>query len=361
MPVTKQIRLLNIKLLPITLFILLISFIFGISGNAFSAELQTPNKAARSDLDSNLDSKTANGPNVVVSIIPFHDLVSGILQGVSKPTLLLEPGASPHHYSLRPSEVAALHNADVIFWGGPDLESFLVKPLQSVGDAKTVSLSKTPKLILLATRTGKEWEHDHAHDQNYEHAHDHSEDHTHDDDNGEEAHHHGPIDMHFWRDPRNAIAMADYITKVLSEKDSSHAKIYQENNKKLKTRLQQLDLHLAGKLKKIQNKPFLVFHDAYQYFEKRYHLNAVGSITIHPELPLSLQRLNALRNIIKSSKAICVFSEPQFKPKLVERLATETGIKTGVLDPLGPKTSEGAEGYFQMLENLADSLVQCLE
>lgn len=305
-------------------------------------------KSSESNSAPALKTVSAKVPSVVVSITPFHALVSGLMEGVGTPTLLVQPGISPHHYSLRPSEVKELHKADIVIWGGPDLESFLSKPLQTLSHAKIIELDKTPGLTLLPTRQSAVWQEagEHAH-ADHHHGHDH-------------GHSHGAWDMHFWLDPNNALLMNDYITKILTENDPNHAAIYKKNNAKLKMEIQKLDRSLQKKLKNIQGKPFLVFHDGYQYFEHHYGLNAVGAITLHPELPISLERLNTLNNTIKSSKAICVFSEPQFKPKIVEQLAKETGIKTGVLDPEGLKTHEGAQGYFQLMNNLADSLTTCL-
>lgn len=275
-------------------------------------------------------------PHVVVSITPFHALVAGVTCGVVDPKLLVPPGASPHHYTLRPSEVEMLHQADIVFWGGPDLESFLDKSLSTLSHAKVIRLDQTPGLQLLPIRRSPVWE--------------------------EDDHHHGEgvSDMHFWLNPKNASILVDYIAKVFSEQDPVNAALYEKNRQALKLELAALDLKLTAKLKNVKKIPYLVFHDGYQYFEHHYGLTSVGAITLHPELPISLERLNTLRQTIQKSKAHCIFSEPQFKPKLVERLVEETGIKTGVLDPEGKKTPQCAKGYFILLENLANSLNTCL-
>lgn len=283
-----------------------------------------------------------SAPEVLVSITPFHALVAGVMCGVKEPRLLLQPGASPHHYSLRPSEVAALHKADIIFFGGPDLESFLEKPLSTLSRAKIVRLDKTPKLQLLNLRTEVDW----LKSQHDNHDHDH--------------HHTGTYDMHFWLDPKNAIVLVDYITEILAKEDPLHANQYKKNSENLKQELKALDLQLQQKLAKVKKVPYLVFHDAYQYFEERYGLKSMGAITLHPELPISLERLKHLQNNMINHKTACVFSEPQFKPKIVETLVEGTNIKTGVIDPLGDKTSHCAKGYFTLLENIAKSLEECL-
>jgi zinc transport system substrate-binding protein len=283
---------------------------------------------------------------VVVSITPLHALVSGVMQGVANPLLIVKEGASPHDYSLRPSEIKQLQNADIIFWAGPDLETFLIKPLQNI-PAKTrlVEFMKTPNLFLLPIRHSANWE-EHAHA-----SHDtHSDHHTHE----------GLTDPHFWLDPNNAARLLDLISKNLSDIDPIHQQQYQENSNRLKTQLLALDKKLKIKLQPIQTIPFIVFHDAYQYFEHHYGLKGVGSITLHPELPPSANRIQQLQATIRRTHAACIFSEPQFQPKLVDSLAKDLHIKTGILDPLGPKTRQGAEGYFELLEQLSESLSSCL-
>jgi zinc transport system substrate-binding protein len=274
-------------------------------------------------------------PRVLVSINPFYGLVAGVMQGIAKPSLLLDIGASPHDYSLKPSQMRQLQDANLIFWGGPDLESFLIKPLKSQ-KAKTLAFEQVPGLERLAMRSQ-----DHVH-----HGHD-------------EQHSHGLIDMHFWLDPHNAIAMTKAIILHLSVIDPEHQKQYQSNGNVLIGRLKTLDLQLQKNLAAVQSKPYVVFHDAYQYFEKRYHLQGAGSLSLHPELPPSAKRLSRIRAMIEQEKVVCLFSEPQFSPALVRSIASELQIKTGVLDPLG--TDPSAEGYFSLMATLSEALKGCLE
>ena len=303
-------------------------------------------------------------PQVVVSITPFYNLVAFIMQGVGTPTLLVKPGASPHEYSLKPSEVKKLINADILFWGDENLETFLVKPLDSLKSTESapkhiVMLSQTPKLLLLPTRQSPGWEpHEHAHDHDGEES-DHDHEHDHDHNHSHDAH--GINDMHFWLDPNNAILLSDAIAKSLSAIDPLHASIYQKNVENLKQHIKKTDEKIAAQLKSMQGKPFVVFHDAYQYFEKHYGLNGVGSITLHPELPPSIQRLNTIRETIQETHAVCVFSEPQFEPKIVQTITEDLKVKTGELDPLGNPAKPNADGYSELLENLSNSLVKCLK
>lgn len=299
---------------------------------------------------------SASNPNVVVSIAPFHALVSAVMQDVGEPKLLVEKGASPHHYNLKPSEIKTLQEADLIFWGGPELETFLVKPLESLGPStKTVELGKTDKLLLLPPRRSASFQRPKTHSQDAKHS---KEiygccDHNHD--QGPEA-----KDMHFWLDPNNAKLIVLNIVKQLSTIDKEHEQQYQQNARKFIKKLDAVDKRLKIQLKPIQTMPYMVFHDAYQYFEHHYHLKGVGAISIHPELPLSLQRLYEVRDTITQKKAICIFREPQFKAQLVENLAKETGVRVGELDPLGESHAKDGSDYFVLLENIADSLKGCL-
>lgn len=309
--------------------------------------------------------------NIVTSIPPFHALITAVIGELSPPPLLiLKTGASPHHYTLRPSEVKALQKADLIFWGGPALESFLVKPLQSLNSSVTViELDTTPGLLLLPQRKSAHFEaHDHGESKGHDHQHADDHVHAHDHQHGEHSHHGAPAleniatqDMHFWLDPNNAKVLVDKIAEVLSKKDPEHQAQYLNNAKRFKKAIQELDQNLQKKLKGIQDRPFVVFHDAYQYFERHYHLNGVGAISFHPELPQSIERIQTIRNLIKTLKAKCVFREPQFKSKLVETLVEDTQASMGELDPLGEESRPGSpNGYLLLLEQLSEGLSGCL-
>lgn len=284
-----------------------------------------------------------NSPKVAVSITPFYALVAALMEGVATPTLIVPPGASPHQYTLRPSDIQKLIQADLIFWGGPTLESFLVKPLDTLpSPQKIIQLDQTPQLLLLPLRQDPAWE---AH----EHLHPHA--------NAKHVHY----DMHFWLDPNNAIILSNAMAQYLIKADPTHTEIYEKNNKNLKIRLKDLDARLAKKLASVQKMPYIVFHDAYQYFERHYHLNAIGSITLHPELPPSAQRLMSIRTMITNAKARCVFTEPQFQPKLVQNIIEDLPIKVGELDPIGQAAEDNPRGYFRLLEKLAAAISSCLQ
>jgi|APTNR8051073442_1049403.scaffolds.fasta_scaffold03139_10 zinc transport system substrate-binding protein len=313
----------------------------------------------------------ADAPSVVTSIAPIHSLVATIMDGVGTPTLLVEGGRSPHVYTLRPSEAATLQAAGVIFWIGPGMESFLVKPLDSLaGDAKVVALHKANGVTLLRYREGGIWadhdDHDHDHDAHgtaeADGDHDVHHDHDEDDATDAEAHHHGanPYDMHIWLDPTNARAMAATIVSTLSDADPANEARYAANGATLDKKLARLDADLAAQLSPIAEKPFIVFHDAYQYFENRYGLNAAGSITVDPDRKPGVQRLAEIRETIKDRGAVCVFSEPQFEPAVVRTVIEGTDARTGILDPLGSQLNAGPNAYSALMNDLATSLTDCL-
>lgn len=283
-------------------------------------------------------------PNIAVSITPFYALVAAIIKNTDtpEPILLVKPGASPHQYALRPSDLQALNQADIVFWAGPEYETFLKRPLDNLKaerpHLKVITFESTPHLIRLPMRQGVNWELEHDH-----------------------HHHHGDMDMHFWLDPENAILMAETIVQQLSLLDPAQASHYQQNGKELRVALQALNHWLNAQLKPFRNIPFIVFHDAYQYFQHRYGLNIVGSITIHPEAPPSAKRIAEIRSTIFKTKAKCVFSEPQFQPKLVESLIDDLNIHSGELDPIGNEDEKNADGYFMLLNRLANSMTQCLK
>lgn len=290
---------------------------------------------------------------VVVTIAPFHALVSAVTKGITKPTLLVRQGASPHHYTLRLSEVKAVQEANIIFWGGPELESFLVKPLKSINASpRIVQFDQVPNLSILPIRRSASFE-AHRHDDHHHHTHAAATADNH-------IHIAATKDMHFWLDPNNAKILVAYIAKTLSEIDPNHRAHYQINAKQFIQQIETMDLRLKNKLKSAQNIPFIVFHDAYQYFEKHYGLTAIGSVNIHPEIPPGVERLLTIRTLIEKNKARCIFREPQFKPQIVNTLAEETHTKVGELDPVGVSSQIGGDGYIQLLEKLADSFVECL-
>ncbi|PDT42909.1 MULTISPECIES: zinc ABC transporter substrate-binding protein [Sinorhizobium] len=316
----------------------------------------------------------AEAPNVVVSIKPIHSLVASIMQGVGEPSLIVEGAASPHTYNMKPSNAAALQAANLVFWVGPGLEIFLEKPLEALGGgAKVVELSEAPGMEKLKFREGGAFEPHDDGDEHGEEGHGHgAEEASHEghdaDAHGaaaqEAEHHHGhgegEFDMHLWLDPMNAKAMAAEIEKTIADTDPANAAAYKANLEKLNQRLDGLDKSLAETVAPIKDKPFIVFHDAYQYFEHRYKVRVAGSITVSPEVLPGAERLSEIHAKIEDLGATCVFAEPQFEPKLVNVVLEGTPAKSGTLDPEAATLEAGPDLYFQLMENVGTSLKDCL-
>lgn len=304
-------------------------------------------------------------PQVVVSIKPVHSLVAAVMDGSAVPTLLVPSGASPHTYSLKPSDARALQSSDLVFWVGNGLETFLQKPLAVLArQARVVELVDTPGLTLLPYRSNGAWEaHVHGsavHDEGDDDGeHDHEHEHGHDEDPGHE-HAHG-IDTHIWLDAGNAETIVHAVATALSSTDPDRAPLYTANADRTVARLKALDGMLHASLTPLAGHPYIVFHDAYQYIEHRYGLTPAGSITVSPERQPGAQRVAAIRHKIIGLGAVCVFSEPQFQPALVQTLIKGTPARTGVLDPIGgAELPPGPDAYFMMMQDLGHSIRECL-
>ena len=352
------------------------------------------------------DAQALDDGTVVTSIKPVHSLVSGVMDGVGKPHLIVRGSASPHTYSLRPSDAGKLQEAKVIFWVGEGLETFLTKPVESLGeDAKLVTLSDAHGLVKLPFREGGPFEkHDHEeeghedarheeHDHKDEHGHheesehheeagaheEHDHDKHHDSDHADEHDHaeheehghaeegehadehaHGEFDMHLWLDPQNAKAMLHEIEEALVALDPANATTYKANAERISQQLDQLIEEVKAELAPLHDRPFIVFHDAYQYFERRFDVTAAGSITVDPEVIPGVQRVVEIQARVKELGGTCVFAEPQFEPKLVQVVTEGTTARSGVLDPLGTGLDEGPGHYFQLIRNMSISIQDCL-
>lgn len=345
----------------------------------------------------------AHALDVVASIKPVHSLVAGVMEGVGEPGLLVRGAGSPHSYSLRPSEAAMLEGADVVFWVGPDLEMFLSGALDTLAsDSTVVKLSEADGLTRLEYREGGPFE-GHAHDHDEGHGHDdHADDdhghsheeagHSHDDhghsheehghdkqghdaghdqeEHAEDDHAHndhdpghadqGAYDMHMWLDPENARVFVGEIEAALVAADPYNAGIYAENAEALRGRLDELSAEVDAALADVRGRGFVVFHDAYQYFENRFDVTATGSITVSPEVMPGAARIDEIRTRVRDLDVTCVFAEPQFEPRLVQVVTEGTPARAGVLDPLGADLEDGPELYFELIRNMTASLTECL-
>lgn len=349
----------------------------------------------------------AEAPKVVTDIAPVHSLVAQVMQGVGTPVMLIDPGASPHGYALRPSQARALSQADVVFWIGEALTPWMEQPLEALAaDAHSVELLELEATLQLEFREGatfEEHDHDephgedhgshgheehadddhddhdehghddhdeHGHDEHDEHGHDDHEEHGHDDhdehgheDHDEEDHHdhaHDGVDPHAWLDPVNAIAWTQAIADELSRMDPENAATYAKNAAEGIAALNQLSADLAADLAPAHDLHFVVFHDAYHYFENRFGLAASGAISVGDATDPSAARVAEVRDTVADAGVTCVFAEPQFNPGLI-RAVSETGVKVAQIDPLGVGLELGPDLYGQTLRALSASILGCLK
>jgi zinc transport system substrate-binding protein len=287
---------------------------------------------------------------VVTSIKPLHSLVSNVMDGVGKPGLIVTGNASPHTFQFKPESAKMIQEADIVFWIGKDLETFLEKPIKTIGQkAKVVNFLESKEIKKFKYREDnvfKEAGHDDQGDKKRSKK---KDKHDHDA--------HGEFDAHIWTDPENAKIMVEIITKQLSELDVKNKSLYENNRKKT---LAELD-SLIKDISKDTNKKasFIVFHDAYQYFEKRFEVKTAGALSINPEVLPGAKQLASIREEIKTKKINCVFSEPQFNPSISKAIAQDTGIKTFVMDPLGADLNDGKDLYFKLIRNISASINKC--
>ena len=312
---------------------------------------------------------------VVASIKPIHSLASYLMDGVGKPDLIVDGYASPHGFAMKPSHAKMLQEADLIFWVGEDLEAFLEKPLKSIAKkAEKIELMATKNLNVLKFRERNifdEHDHDdHGHDDHDKKAkkdddHDHDHDHDshakkedgHDDHDDHDGHHHGEFDPHIWLDPINAKAILNEMVEHLIENDAANASIYKKNLDKALNELDKLTMNVMTDLNK--STASIVFHDAYQYFEERFNVNVLGAFTVNTDVMPGAEQLKEIREIIEHDNVSCVFSEPQFNPDIINAVAKDMNIKTGVLDPLGATLNPGKGLYFDLIKNMSSSFKGC--
>ena len=332
---------------------------------------------------------------VVTSIKPIHSLASYLMDGIGKPELIVDGYASPHGFSMKPSHAKMLQNADLIFWVGEDLENFLEKPLKSIAKkAEKIELIEIKGLNVLKFRERNIFdEHDHGHDDHDKKEDDHDDhgkkeddhddhdhddhgkkeddhdDHDHDDHgkkeehddhddhDGHEGHAHGEFDPHIWLDTMNAKAMLNEMAEHLIENDPKNEAKYKSNLDKALKDIDKLTIEVMTELNNSVSS--IVFHDAYQYFEKRFNVNVLGAFTVNTDVMPGAEQLAEIREIIEHDKVACVFSEPQFNPDIINAVAKDMKIKTGVLDPLGATLDSGKDLYFKLIRNMSASFKGC--
>ena len=315
----------------------------------------------------------ANPPRVSVDIAPVHSIVSQVMEGVGQPDLLVQSEASPHGYSLRPSEAEALSEADVVFWVSNELTPWLENSLANLaGSATKVELLELAATVKHEYREGATFEaHDHAgegdhHDEQEEGHHDdeghHDEEH-HDEEHHAESehhHHHGEHDPHAWLDPVNAKVWAEEIARILSEHDVQNADIYRENARSFGQSMDELRASLDERAHNLEGIRFIVFHDAYQYFERRFGLTAAGAIALSDASDPSPARIREIQSTVTELGVTCSFTEPQFNPGLLDTVFENTEVETiGVMDPLGADIKVGRGHYVNLINGVMTSLETC--
>ena len=295
---------------------------------------------------------------VVASIKPIHSLASYLMDGVGKPSLIVDGYASPHGFAMKPSHAKMLQDADIVFWVGEDLENFLEKPLKSIAKkAEKIELMEIKGLNKLKFRGRNIFDghDDHGHDEDGHDDHGHEEEGH--DDHGHEGHAHGEYDPHIWLDPANAKTILNEMVEHLIENDEKNASIYKSNLGKALKDIDKLISDVNSELN--QNISFIVFHDAYQYFENRFNVKVLGAFTVNTDVMPGAEQLSEIREIIEHDKVGCIFSEPQFNPDIINAVAKDMDIKTGVLDPLGATLDPGKGLYFKLIKNMSNSFKGC--
>ena len=311
----------------------------------------------------------AEVPQVATDIAPVHSLVAQVMDGVGTPDMVMQPGASPHGYTMRPSEAGALQQADIVFWVGAALTPWLDRSIGSLAaDARTVALLDRDETATLELRTGARFErhdHDHGHEEAHDDAHGHDDGHeqAHDDDGHgharDDGHGHGAIDPHAWLDPINGKAWLDLIAAELSRADPDNAGAYFANAAAGK---QQIDAATAGiraTLAPLDGLDYIVFHDAYQYFEARFDMPAAGAVALSDATDPSPARVAQLRDMVANLGVTCAFAEPQFDPGILDAVFADESVTIAEIDPLGTGIAPGPGFYPAFLRAVAASFATC--
>ena len=310
--------------------------------------------------------------NVVTTIKPLHSLISSVMEGVGKPSLIIEGTNNPHTFVFKPSHAEMIENADIVFWIGEDLEAFMEKPLESLAkNAKTISFMDLASIEKLKFREQNIFDDhddhdDHGHKDDDHDDHDdhdgHDDEHDGHDDHDDHAghhdgHNHGEFDAHIWLDPANAKEMVLEISHELSEIDPSNKSKYEDNASKTIVALDKLIEEVDKSLSK--DISYIVFHDAYQYFEKRFGVIPAGALTLNPDVLPGAKQIADIQDVINDKGIKCIFSEPQYNPKIIETLGNDMNISTGVMDPLGAYIDAGPSMYSDLINQIANSIKDC--
>lgn len=305
--------------------------------------------------------------DVITTVKPLGFIAAAIADGVTTTQVLLPTGASPHDYNLRPSDLQKLQQADLVVWIGADMETFLSKSIGRLTAAKVLQIDKIDNIQQLlgeALHVHADGDHDHDHDHDHGHSHDHdgppeNED-EHDHDHHDHAHGGLETDWHVWFSSDISGKIAEQIAQRLAQDYPNKTDLIKQNLAEFKQGIAAKQQQLKTQLDPVKSIGYYVFHDAYGYFERQYGLNHLGAFTINPAVAPGAKTLNEIKADIQAHKAKCLFAEPQFTPRLLETLHKSTGVKLGVLDPMGEKIALSKTAYTEYLQALADSFSQCL-
>ncbi len=296
---------------------------------------------------------------VVASIKPIHSMASYIMDGVGSPGLIVDGYNSPHSFQLKPSHAKMLEQADIIFWIGEDLENFLEKPLATIAKkAEKIELLEIKDIKKLKFRERNIFEEheghdDHGDDAKKEEHDDHGHDAKKEEHDDHEGHGHGEYDPHIWLDPINAKVILNEITEHLIENDSKNASSYKSNLAKALAKIDKLIIDVITETN--TDLSYVVFHDAYQYYENRFNVNILGAMTVNPDVMPGAEQIHEIHEVIEHDNVSCILSEPQFNPDIIKSIAKDTSVKTGVLDPLGANLKPGKNLYFDLIRNMSSS------
>ena len=338
---------------------------------------------------------------VVATIKPIHSMVAAVLDGIAQPSLIVKGNSSAHGYQLRPSEAQQFEQADIVVWVGPTLESTMSGAIANLPkNAAILELIEVSGLTLYENRESLDVhddhdsheaqghrekdndDHEHAgnehdeHDENddshemHEHEENDDDHHEHDqheddhDDHGDghddHGHAHGGVDIHVWLDVQNAKKMASAVAALVAQRYPQYEARIHANLNEFSAKIDALETDLQSQMAPIANKPFIVFHDAYQYLEKRFDLRNVGAVAVNPEIAPGVRKIGELKEVIRETGATCAFAEPQFSSDILNSVTEGAQVQVGVLDPLGADIVPGPDAYFELMRNLANALSDCL-
>ena len=308
-------------------------------------------------------SAAAQVPRVATDIAPVHSLTAQVMQGLGVPELIVQRGASPHHYAMRPSEARMVQAADLVISIGAGLTPWLNRRLEVLaGKAQHLELMAVSGTVSLAFREEALFTTDSAETINEAHeAHEaHDEHEAHEAHEEHQEHVHEGIDPHGWLDPVNGQIWLDAIASALSQLDPANAARYSANALAGKEQISQARTRIEQHLKSLQGQDFIVFHDAYQYFEARFEIRSIGAISASDALKPSAARLAQIRAMVLEHGIDCVLTEPQFNSDLLGSIFENTPIQQGVIDSQGLKLDAGPALYVSLLENIARQIAGCV-